>query len=79
MVGPRQIEELPCRHEHRLVEVGIDAVAAEIDEADLVGCSAEFLNDGEPFGAGRVVAEGREVDDRQRVHGAILWFRIHPR
>ena len=78
-VGLRQIEELPCRPEHRLVEVGVDAVAAEIDETDLVGCSAEFLNDSEPFGAGRIVEEGREVDDRQRIHGPILWFQMHPR
>lgn len=54
-------------------------MAAEIDETDLVGCSAEFLNDSEPFGAGRIVEEGREVDDRQRIHGPILWFQMHPR
>ena len=78
-VGLRQIEEVPCRSEHRLVEVGIDAVAAEIDETDLVGCSAQFLDDGESFGAGRIVAERGEVDDRQRIHGPILWFWIHPR
>ena len=77
-VGLRQIEELPCRPEHRLVEVGVDAVAAEIDETHLVGCPAEFLNDSEPFGAGRIAAEGREVDDRQRIHGPILWFGMHP-
>ncbi len=78
-VGLRQIEEVPCRPEHRPVEVGIDAVAAEIDETDLVGCSAQFLDDGESFGAGRIVAERGEVDDRQRIHSPILWFRIHPR